>query len=773
MHRNTLTMLRIQPNEQLILQLLDAQPDSVVWFQPVFGAPPDEDQVVEFVAQYCNNAAARILGTSPDNVIGEHLRTSDLMDETSRNLIFKQCLQVWQSGEPVEFTYYSPAFDSYFQVQRSRVYNGVLSITRDRTKEVKAELEQRLQIEKFQHMVETADNGLMLLEPLRENGIIADFIISYCNLAGYSLGKLPHDCCGRKLTSVLPHLAGSQQMDVHKQVAITGEPVRYETAFRDINGNTYGWFIISLSRLGDSIVSRYIDITDKKQNELQLAEQTDLTASVLNASTFAIAAYDAVRNEEGHIIDFRYKKINEQYKQLFRKQEHEVIGRTQLEIFPSAVRMGSFGRYCQVMDTGLPARFEVHYRADGLNAWFEVSSVKVGENGMVCTFLDISERKQQLAETEKQQLLLNNILAYSANGISVSAVLRDEHGTPVDCMTILANDAAVKFTGLPKEVYLSQPATSVEPNIIRSPYFQMCLKVLETGEPAYTEYRTESTQRWLEISISRMDEDHFITVFTDVTPKKEAQLKMESLVEELKKSNTNLEEFAYSASHDLQEPLRKIHYFSNRLKHDLSDTLTLEHSRMFERMEGSSERMRGLIEDLLAYSRVSYKPDQRKQVSLDNLVQLVIQDFENEIQEKDAIIEVSPLPAIYGDEGQMRQVFQNLIGNSLKYRKSDQRPHIRIDCVQMAGNDPHLPTELDGRPSGYYCIAVRDNGVGFDQEHAEKIFKVFQRLVGRSEYEGNGIGLSIVQKVVKNHQGLVTAKGETNRGATFEIYLPV
>jgi light-regulated signal transduction histidine kinase (bacteriophytochrome) len=267
-----------------------------------------------------------------------------------------------------------------------------------------------------------------------------------------------------------------------------------------------------------------------------------------------------------------------------------------------------------------------------------------------------------------------------------------------------------------------------------------------------------------------MDDDHLIHVFTDVTPIKEAQLQLERTVSELKKSNVNLEEFAYAASHDLKEPIRKIHFFSDRLKGVLKDRLEEEEKRTFERMEIAAKRMSSLIDDLLAYSQVSLRPRNLEEVALNQIIDLVLTDLDLEIEEKKAKISVEKLFTIQGHHRQLQQAFQNLIGNALKYSSPAIAPEIRITGKLVSGKEQEVTALFPQKQ--FYQISVMDNGIGFEQKDAERIFNVFTRLQGNTEYRGTGVGLSIVRKVIENHNGFITAESEPGKGATFKIYLP-
>ena len=380
---------------------------------------------------------------------------------------------------------------------------------------------------------------------------------------------------------------------------------------------------------------------------------------------------------------------------------------------------------------------------------------------------------ERTADLEKQNNLLDNILTYSSNGISVSEMIRDKKGKIIDAKTILANDAAIQFTGLPKDIYLSKTAVEIDPNLIDSPYYQMCINTLETGKPSLTQYYLEFTKRWLELTVSKMDDDHLIHIFTDVTPIKESQLQLEKYVEDLKRSNANLEEFAYAASHDLKEPVRKIHFFADRLKKSLDSRLSEEESQYFERMELASTRMGSLIDDLLNYSQLALRPKIFEEVNLDQIINLVLNDLDLEAEIKKAKIMVGKLFTIQGHHRQLQQAFQNLVSNALKYSKPGVNPEINISGSKIMGKDSGLNLSSKEQQSAFYVISIKDNGIGFEQKDADRIFNVFTRLHGNAEYKGTGIGLSITRKVIENHNGYIRAESKPGEGATFKVYLPV
>lgn len=238
---------------------------------------------------------------------------------------------------------------------------------------------------------------------------------------------------------------------------------------------------------------------------------------------------------------------------------------------------------------------------------------------------------------------------------------------------------------------------------------------------------------------------------------------------ELLRSNQELEKFAYIASHDLQEPLRKIQAFGDRLKKSSGDALPEASRDYIERMQASATRMRTLISDLLTYSRVSTQNQSLRQVKLFEVVEGVKSDLEVRIEECYGRIEVDPLPTVWADPMQMRQLFQNLLSNSLKFRRADVPPVIRIQSRPLA---EAFAAEHSSAGTPGWRIVVTDNGIGFEAQYAERIFELFQRLHGRGEYEGTGIGLSICRKIVERHGGRISANGQPGVGTEFVIDLP-
>lgn len=240
----------------------------------------------------------------------------------------------------------------------------------------------------------------------------------------------------------------------------------------------------------------------------------------------------------------------------------------------------------------------------------------------------------------------------------------------------------------------------------------------------------------------------------------------------LSRSNENLQQFAYIASHDLQEPLRKVQSFGDLLKNQYADQLG-EGVVYLERMQGAATRMSTLIRDLLSYSRIHTRRENTVDVSLNEVVKAVLIDLELTIAKNGADVEAGLLPTISGDASQLGQLFQNLLTNALKFRRQDTSPVIRVTARWISADSLPAGKQQPANSIAYYCIDVSDNGIGFDEKYLDRIFQIFQRLHGKSEYAGTGIGLAVCEKVVTNHGGFISARSEAGQGATFSVYLPI
>jgi PAS domain S-box-containing protein len=264
----------------------------------------------------------------------------------------------------------------------------------------------------------------------------------------------------------------------------------------------------------------------------------------------------------------------------------------------------------------------------------------------------------------------------------------------------------------------------------------------------------------------------FLTV-TDITKRKRIEEKLKIYSDKLERSNRELQDFAQIASHDLQEPLRKILAFGDRLKAKAGESLDNECRNYLQRMFNAAARMQILITDLMTFSRVETKKQSFVSTDLAVIAREVSADLETLIEKTGGRVEIDELPTMDADPVQMRQLLQNLIGNSLKYYRPGIPPVIRIYSQKLDQRRAESMTKSNALAGQLTQILVKDNGIGFDEKYLDRIFTMFQRLHNKGEYEGTGVGLAICRKIVDRHGGNITARSTPGQGTTFVVTMPV
>ncbi len=395
-------------------------------------------------------------------------------------------------------------------------------------------------------------------------------------------------------------------------------------------------------------------------------------------------------------------------------------------------------------------------------------------DGVVVNLIDISE-------TKRLNSIIEGILNSSLNGIvALKSVF--ENNVIVDFEWIALNTAAEKMLQANNGFLVGKRFLQEYPDSLPK-YFDIMKEVAASGATKQFEYFHETGNTWLDIVAVEMDEGIVMT-FTDITEKKRSadllqegyrnlkltSEKLEVSNLELERSNLDLVQFASVASHDLKEPLRKIQVFGNLLADTTDHLLNADQKIYLEKIISSSRRMKQLIEDVLTYSKLSSTEGRATTVDLKELIAKIKDDYEITIKEKNAEVVVGNLPEITALEGQMRQLFQNLVSNALKFNDNS-APQIKIETKPV---DKDLIREYGlNDTSKYVCITVEDNGIGFEEQYKDRIFGLFQRLHNAGSYQGTGIGLAICKKIIDNHNGIISASSQPGKGTVFTLILPV
>ncbi|TAE24271.1 MAG: histidine kinase [Cytophagales bacterium] len=521
-------------------------------------------------------------------------------------------------------------------------------------------------------------------------------------------------------------------------------------------------------------------------------QESDLVQSVLDGVSVSIAVLEAVRpSRNGSISDFRVVRANQVFTENICWATSECTGRLLSEIYAPVRESGLLSRCLLGVELNQRQDFEMPFTVAGRSGWFQVSVTPKGEQ-VILVMTDITETKQTLLSHHYQAELLQSISDSTPAGLVLWEAIRDDSParTILDFRYRITNQMNTLVTGYSSESLVGQGLFSLFPRFKGTELETILRDVIETGRPAgmVFPYYTERPDGWYNAQFSRVG-DGVLMTFMDVTEAHKAQLDqkrqhqaLEMANLELRRSNDNLQQFAYIASHDLQEPLRKIQSFGDLLQGEHGLGMDEVGKDMVSRMQASAQRMSMLIRDLLNYSRLSTHRQPFERVSLDVLVAEVLDDLYTPTNESGAVITVDALLELDGDRRQLRQLFQNLISNALKFRRPGHVPQIRVLAqtvttetlpaqvvagLELYNDGPLKPDQL------FHQISIADTGIGFDEKYLDRIFQVFQRLHGRTNYPGTGVGLAICRKVAENHRGLLTATSQPGVGSTFFVYLPI
>lgn len=465
-------------------------------------------------------------------------------------------------------------------------------------------------------------------------------------------------------------------------------------------------------------------------------------------------------NKKGVIV-----AINPMGNEIFNYKEEELIGEELEILLPDAIKnmhkklRNAYIEKPEVRPMGLGKEFIAQKKNKEI-FYVEVSISHLmidGEFHVAAFVHDITKRKNAEIQVVKQQQLLE----YYADYAPAAIAMLDK-----DFKYLVASNRWKKTIGLDIDLEGKSIIHSF-PNF-KDSWIHLFNRVLSGDKSGvqldYIE-RLDLNNIWIEWEAhSWYNNDNQISgiiIFAeDVTERIENEQKVKQYMQELILKNRELEDFAYVSSHDLQEPLRKIRAFGDRLSKKEKENLSPKGQDYIHRMLNSAERMQQLITDLLRFSRISSKAKPFETIDMNKVLTDVISDLEIAINESEAVIRTVELPTIKGDITQLRQLFQNLISNAIKFKKDDVPPQIRIE----AQIKEEKPNEVE--------ISISDNGIGFDEKYNERIFQIFQRLEGR-KYNGSGIGLAICKKITQRHGGDITAQSIKGEGTTFTFTLRV
>lgn len=617
--------------------------------------------------------------------------------------------------------------------------------------------------------MQTALDAIVVCRAVRdESTAIVDFRVVRCNgqtatMTGFTEAQLMNET----MLTLDPAGRHSGIFDTYRHVTETGLPAHIVHYF----ANADVWMTQSLARYGDGVVGNWADITPLKRAERDRQKEADLRTAILENIRTGVAVMTAVRNDSGQVIDFRFTHLNANAGRITNRQPAELIGALYSDVWPEARQNGVLDWHIQVAESGETARLDAIPIRVGLHdGWYNIRICPFGE-GVIATFTDITALKQAELVNQQQADLLRSVLDSSANAIIALSAIRDSQTSQITNFRYVAhNEANRRNMNGSDETILGQTLLTFFPEMVDMGLLSRFTNVVESGGAIRFEQEFASTgwAGWYEISALKWN-DGIVLTLVNITTSKTHRQELELANRNLIYANENLQQFARVASHDLQEPLRKIMSFGDMLKEQFAPELGEDGSDMIARMQSAARRMSDLIRDVIAYSRSSMSRRSLRPVALAGVLADVQAEFQNSFDLANLRLDVGELPTVQCDRGQMKELFTNLIANALKFRSPDRPASLGVSCRTLAGT---VHPDLLNPAILYYEISVTDNGIGFDNRYVSQIFQVFQRLHNRQQYAGTGVGLAICKRIVENHHGAITATSLPGEGATFRVYLP-
>ncbi len=663
------------------------------------------------------------------------------------------------------------------------MYDVVKIKEKDLLKEVeKLEKVNKTLINEFKHYILTEKESKRRIKQILENIMESYFemdnkwnILGLNRNAEIEFGKKKEELVGRVFWNEFP--PNKLIWDNFHKAQQEKKHIKFE-AYSHVSKK---WFEMHIHPFEDRASVYFHDISERKKLEYDLKESEEKYRTI-----FENTINPTMIIEE----DMTISMVNEEFERIsgYSKEEVEGIKWTEMTSTEDVNKMMEYHRLRRINQDAVPKRYEAHL----INKNGEIRDIylTIGliseKNRSIVSFMDITELKKDEEELEKYRTHLEDLVEKRTEELEeankalagseekfrelfnraddmITLVELNENGMPGNFIEV--NDVATQRLGYTREEFMNMtPADIVAPE-----------KLSEIPKNAIMMTKTDcvrfeivhKTKKGAKIPVEVVNhvfklkgKNVALAVSRDITERKKHEEELKKLVVDLKCSNEELERFAYVASHDLQEPLRTIASFTQLLERRYKGKFDNDADEFMDYIVDASFRMKDQIEGLLEYSRVKTDQSGFQPVNLDLVLTQVIENLKSLIEENNAVINHRSLPTVIGDYDQLRRVFQNLVGNAIKFRKQDVHPIIDISvCKDKETNE--------------YVFSIADNGIGIEEQYMERIFVIFQRLHTMESYKGTGIGLSVVKRIVERHGGRIWVESEPEFGSAFHFTIPI
>ena len=501
-----------------------------------------------------------------------------------------------------------------------------------------------------------------------------------------------------------------------------------------------------------------------KEQNYQLQQSQSLLASILNSSLDGVVAYSAVRNSEGNIVDFQWLLINPAAEKFYGLLLNEIVGKNLLAELSQFRKNGLFDLYVSVVETGetVDQEFSYEHEQDTI-VWLHIVAVKLND-GLAVTLRNITDRKRAEIALRDSEERFRAIFEQAAVGIAKTTLCGQfMRVNPGFCQIVRYAESEL----LQKNWQAITHPDDIEAD--REYVSSLLSGNIQTFSLEKRLVCKDEAVRWANVTVSAMRDangtpQYLICAIEDISERKLVQELLQASLDtqtryaqELTRSNAELEQFSYVASHDLQAPLSTIAGYAQLLEKRCHNQLDAQGNKFIRNIVNSCERMQALIDDLLEYSRVGRSEKPFDVIDCNLVFEDACANLQLAIRQDRASVTRGDLPRVRGDSFQLLQLFQNLIGNAIKYRSSE-APMVRVSASRQGDS---------------WVFSVQDNGIGIAEQYHPRIFQLFQRLHSQKQYSGTGIGLAICQRIVDRHGGRLWVESEPNRGSTFYFSIPI